>query len=82
MASSITPLSEKELLLKSKWIRRLERRCELPGSAAGFNQAAPIHDALSTEVRAAQALVLAIGAFRILGTYVRHWERFSAGCSH
>ena len=82
-SSSITPLMEKELLMKSKWIRRLERICELAGSAAGFNQAAPIDDALSTEERVKlKRLVLAVGAFRTLGTHVRHWERFSAWCSH
>ena len=81
-SSSITPLMEKELLLKSKWIRRLERICEMAGSAAGFNQAAPIDDALSTEERVKlKRLVLAVGAFRTLGTHVRHWERFAAWCS-
>ena len=81
-SSSITPLMEKELLLKSKWIRRLERICEYAGSAAGFNQAPPDDDALSAEERVKlKRLVLAVGAFRTLQAHVRHWERFAAWCS-
>ena len=82
ISSSITPLMEKELLLKAKWIRRLEAICAQAGPAAKFNEEAPVDDALTVDERLKlKRLVLAVGAFRTLCTHVRHWERFSAWCA-
>ena len=76
---SLTPLMERELLLKSKWIQRLEAILAAAGSAALFNAEVPVGDALTAEERTKlKRLVLAVGAFRTLSTHVRHWERFAA----
>ena len=75
--AALTPLMEQELILKHKWILRLEGIASAAGSAALYNSPA-VDDVLTDEERTKlKRLVLAVGAFRTISFHVRHWERFA-----
>ena len=69
---------EQELVLKHKWIVRLEEIAAAAGPASLYNSDA-VDDVLSPDERVKlKRLVLAVGSFRTISTHVRHWERFSS----
>ena len=74
---ALTPLMEQELVLKHKWIVRLEAIAAKAGPAALYNSPATDDVLINEERIKLNRLVLAAGAFRTISFHVRHWERFS-----
>ena len=76
-SSVISPLMERELLEKAKWIKRLEaiaRKAE--GHSKFFDCDESEHALTPAEQGKLKQAVLAKGAFRTLSIHVRHFERF------
>ena len=73
----ISPLMNKEILEKTKWIRRLEAIAKKAGDHSKFFLTDCSDEALTPpEQDKLRKAVLAKGAFRTLSTHVRHFERF------
>ena len=72
-------MAQLESQAKAKWVCRLDKIAEAAGSAASINSIEGDEEGMLTlaEKSRVRKLVLGMGAFRTLGTYVRHWERFA-----